>query len=235
MSSSKVSCSAFRCSVASATDLSIALIPVSTASISVESKATPSCALAMAASESESERSRTFFLSSAKSSCLPQYSFLWSSSTCSFLRFFTMPSIMAVTFSKPACLPCSAITRRSRRLRSPVHAPANLRAAPRATTKARIRCARALSPRTCTKLTLEAGKVFLKSSRASSSLRTLMVSAKAVSSSERTFTLSSHSEAFVAQPFSSSAWNFWSSSNAASVLERLFFICSIATPNSPTC
>mmetsp|Transcript_99556 Transcript_99556/g.319539 ORF Transcript_99556/g.319539 Transcript_99556/m.319539 type:complete len:412 (-) Transcript_99556:2-1237(-) len=45
----------------------------------------------------------------------------------------------------------------------------------------------------CTWMKLDAGMAFLNKSRASSSLRTLMVSARAMSSSARVFTISSHS------------------------------------------
>mmetsp|Transcript_95096 Transcript_95096/g.264460 ORF Transcript_95096/g.264460 Transcript_95096/m.264460 type:complete len:244 (-) Transcript_95096:826-1557(-) len=234
MSSLYSECSSLRCSVASATCLSKALIPASRAEISSVSVASPSCALAMACSSSEMVRSKDFLLSSLTSSCFWQYSNFSSSSLCSFFKTVIMSSHILMTLSKPprltAFLPVSASARRSKPGSSPwLEACRALRIT--ATARAR-RCD--TSSRTCTKLALAAlGKVFLNSSSASSWLRTLMVSAKATSSSARVFLRSSHSAVFVSQFFSRSARNFWSSSKAASVSARSSFICTMATPISP--
>mmetsp|Transcript_105865 Transcript_105865/g.287351 ORF Transcript_105865/g.287351 Transcript_105865/m.287351 type:complete len:227 (-) Transcript_105865:763-1443(-) len=188
--------------------------------------AMPSWALAMAVSASEMSRSNPFFLSSASSNCLPQYSFLLSSSTCSRFRVATIPSIIAITFAKPIFLPLSAsmMTSRSALLLG--------RAAFRRRSRARARTAADLRS-TCTSAALGEGRVFLNSSRASSSLRILMVSAIATSSSWRVLLRASHSASFVAQPCSSSFSTAWSSSSCASVSERSFFSSTIETPSSP--
>mmetsp|Transcript_67736 Transcript_67736/g.191972 ORF Transcript_67736/g.191972 Transcript_67736/m.191972 type:complete len:240 (-) Transcript_67736:841-1560(-) len=224
--------SALRCSVASATDLSNALMPASSVAISSERVAIPSSAAAIEWSSFATVRSRAFFLSSEMSSCLPQYSFLLSSSCCSLFRLATMSSIIFMTLSKPPLLraffPDSASARRSScaRSRRP-KAPCALRMAARA----RERIANLLV-RTCTKLALALGSVFLKSSSASSSLSSLIVSARATSSSERVFDRSSHSADFVAQPLLSSARKFLSSSRDSSVSVRSSFICTTFTPSS---
>mmetsp|Transcript_36669 Transcript_36669/g.104353 ORF Transcript_36669/g.104353 Transcript_36669/m.104353 type:complete len:335 (+) Transcript_36669:359-1363(+) len=98
-------------------------------------------------------------------------------------------------------------------------------------------CARweAAVTRSCTKLAPWPGRVFLKRSKASSSLRTLMVSAKATSSSARVLERSSHSCVFVPQLLSSSCKNFLSSEYVAEVSERSSFSCTMATPSSPIC
>mmetsp|Transcript_36546 Transcript_36546/g.79761 ORF Transcript_36546/g.79761 Transcript_36546/m.79761 type:complete len:216 (-) Transcript_36546:755-1402(-) len=189
----------------------------------------PSVAAAIAASSSDRVRSRPFFLSSVVSSCIRQYSFLLSSSTCSFLSKSTIPSIILTTFSKPPFLPLRAKAKRSRRGRKERSTP---RAALWTAAKARARTA-AVLPWICMKLAVGLGSVDLKRSRASSSLRTLIVSANAASSSLRVFMCSSNSEALVAQPLSNSARNFLSSSKAASVSLRSFLSSTISTATSP--
>merc|ERR1719510_2827627 len=88
----------------------------------------------------------------------------------------------------------------------------------------------------CTKLAaLALGKVFLKRSKASSSLRTLIVSANATNSSARVLDLSSHSAVFVAQLFSRFAKNSLSAISAASVSVKSSFISTISMPSSPIC
>merc|ERR1719362_2750995 len=85
----------------------------------------------------------------------------------------------------------------------------------------------------CIKLALALGKVFLNRSKASSSFRTLIVSAKATNSSARVFDRSSHSAVFVAQLFSKFAMNSLSAIKAASVSVMSSFISTISMPSSP--
>mmetsp|Transcript_4652 Transcript_4652/g.10529 ORF Transcript_4652/g.10529 Transcript_4652/m.10529 type:complete len:265 (+) Transcript_4652:35-829(+) len=229
MSSANSACSAFRCSVASATDLSKATIPASKAFISSANATRPSSALAIAASACATLRSWPFLASSVTSSSLPQYSFLLSSSTCSFLSKSTIPSIILTTFSKPPFLPLRAKAKRSRRGRKERSTP---RAALWTAAKARARTA-AVLPWICMKLAVGLGSVDLKRSRASSSLRTLIVSANAASSSLRVFMCSSCSVALVMQPVFNSARNFLSSSKAASVSLSSSLSATISTANSP--
>mmetsp|Transcript_57429 Transcript_57429/g.170905 ORF Transcript_57429/g.170905 Transcript_57429/m.170905 type:complete len:212 (-) Transcript_57429:583-1218(-) len=188
----------------------------------------------MADSSSETVRSRAFFLSSARSNCVPQYSFLCSSSTCSFLSASTISSIIEMTFSKPPCwrafLPLSANTNRSNSVLC--WCLGDFRAVRRAA-MAFERRADAVNS-TCTKLA-ELGSVFLNSSSASSSLRTLIVSASATSSSALVLERSSHSLSFLAQVASRFARKFLSSASAAWVSSRSPFICMMLTPSSPTC
>mmetsp|Transcript_13074 Transcript_13074/g.38123 ORF Transcript_13074/g.38123 Transcript_13074/m.38123 type:complete len:233 (+) Transcript_13074:811-1509(+) len=209
-------------------------MPFSRVPISSARAASASVAVAAAFSSPDRLRSRAFFLSSAMSNCLAQYSFLCSSSSCSFCSTSTMLSHILMTLSNPprlrAFLLLSASTRKSRPARW--SAPARCRAARSAT---RAFAGTVVLVRTCTKLAPVLGSVFLNSSRASSSFSSLMVSARATSSSERVLERSSHSLSLVAQLFSSSAKNFWSSRRAASVSERSSFICTIWTPSSPIC
>mmetsp|Transcript_124056 Transcript_124056/g.347412 ORF Transcript_124056/g.347412 Transcript_124056/m.347412 type:complete len:267 (+) Transcript_124056:136-936(+) len=185
----------------------------------------------MASSESEMDCSKPFFLSSVRSSCLSQYSFFASSSTCSFFKVFSMSSIILMTFSKPIFLPFNAIAMRSSCGRVMELAAAALEMMARACPAAVAR----LSVPSCTKLALPAlGNVFLKRSRASSSFNTLMVSAIATSSSARVFLISSHSAVLVLQLVSSSIWNFVSASSAALVSSKSFAMPAICTPISPT-
>mmetsp|Transcript_65638 Transcript_65638/g.165390 ORF Transcript_65638/g.165390 Transcript_65638/m.165390 type:complete len:259 (-) Transcript_65638:808-1584(-) len=225
--------SAFLVSVASATALSKALMPSSKLAMSSLNVAMASVASAMAFSSSDNVRSRPFFLSSAWSNCKPQYSFLSSSSFCSCLRTATMLSIILMTLSKPpwlnAFLPESATAIKSSAARSLGDA---LCEASRTTSKARARSLEAPDAN-WTKLAPALGNVFLNKSSASSSLRTLMVSAKATSSSARVFERSSHSAVFVAQFVSNSLRKFWSARSAASVSERSSFASTMWTPRSP--
>mmetsp|Transcript_44563 Transcript_44563/g.111968 ORF Transcript_44563/g.111968 Transcript_44563/m.111968 type:complete len:261 (-) Transcript_44563:366-1148(-) len=227
--------SSFLCSVASATDLSNALMPASRAAISSASEAIASLATATSLSSCDITRSKPFFLSSARSNCSEQYSFLCSSSNCSFLSTSTISSIILMTLSKPpwvrALFPTSAKVRKSRLARSWLRAALR---APRIASSARARSLEAaVDDDTCTRLAPAPGRVFLKRSSASSSLRTLMVSARATSSSALVFLRSSHSAVFVLQLFPSSSLNFRSAANASCVSARSAFICAIATPISP--
>mmetsp|Transcript_24694 Transcript_24694/g.69105 ORF Transcript_24694/g.69105 Transcript_24694/m.69105 type:complete len:208 (+) Transcript_24694:842-1465(+) len=172
--------------------------------------------------------SRDFFLSSEVSSSVLQYSFLLSSSSCSFFRVATISSIMAMTFSKPIFLPLSAYSiKATMELPEPALADACCKIA-----RARDRTDAALM-RISTKLALAPGSVFLNNSRASSSLRILMVSASASSSSARTLQRASHSAVFVAHPFSSSARNFSSCAFDSAVSSLSFFISAMDTASSP--
>mmetsp|Transcript_93834 Transcript_93834/g.261229 ORF Transcript_93834/g.261229 Transcript_93834/m.261229 type:complete len:357 (+) Transcript_93834:903-1973(+) len=157
-----------------------------------------------------------------------QYSFLESSSSCSFFRVLTMLSIIAMTFSKPTFLPRSAKAMRS----SSGRPERPVRLAPRNEAKARARRVAVLA-NTCTKLEAALGRVFLNRSSASSLARILMVSASAVSSAERVLERSSHAAACVLQPLSSSDKYFLSERRASSVSERSFFICMMVTARSP--
>merc|ERR1719223_1134303 len=85
----------------------------------------------------------------------------------------------------------------------------------------------------CIRLALPLGSVFLKRSRASSSFKTLMVSARATNASARIFDLSSHSLVFVAHPFSNSAKNFLSAARAFAVSSTSSFMSTISMPVSP--
>mmetsp|Transcript_11792 Transcript_11792/g.35279 ORF Transcript_11792/g.35279 Transcript_11792/m.35279 type:complete len:290 (-) Transcript_11792:437-1306(-) len=229
MSSLYSSFSFFRCSVASATDLSSSTMPAFSAAISSVSVAMSSFAFSMLVSLSEIARDRDFFLSSARSNCSRQYSFLWSSLACSAFRVAIISSTMAMTFSKPIFLPLRASAMRSRRTRCGPFAPCAFSSAARA----RARRAPAVV-RTSTKLEAALGSVFLKSSSASSSFRSLIVSASALSSSPRVFTRASHSFFFFAQLSSRLARNSLSAASASWVSLRSPFICTRATPSSPT-
>mmetsp|Transcript_55628 Transcript_55628/g.154943 ORF Transcript_55628/g.154943 Transcript_55628/m.154943 type:complete len:240 (+) Transcript_55628:910-1629(+) len=177
----------------------------------------------MEASASEMVFSRDFFLSSAESSSLPQYSSLESSSSCSVFRVETISSIILITLSKLGAPPWrdSAIMATRGSLEA--------RAAPRA------RSAAVLVSREWAEVcsSVGDGRVFLKSSSASSSLRILMVSARASSSSARVLHRASHSASFVAQLFFSSARNAWSSLSASEVSSLSLLICAIETASSP--
>mmetsp|Transcript_12387 Transcript_12387/g.24975 ORF Transcript_12387/g.24975 Transcript_12387/m.24975 type:complete len:230 (-) Transcript_12387:25-714(-) len=189
-----------------------------------------SCAEAIAASRSETLRSNSFFLSSLVSRVFSQYSFFESSSACSCFKVATMPSIMARTFSKPIFLP-----RRARKMASSFG-----RLDGNSVFKLAARAARALARKlaaptwTCMKLALALGNVALKSSRASSSLSTLIVSAKATSSSARNLLRSSHSFAFLSQSSFKLDENCLSASSASLVSPKSFFICAMDTPSSAT-
>mmetsp|Transcript_16924 Transcript_16924/g.37188 ORF Transcript_16924/g.37188 Transcript_16924/m.37188 type:complete len:204 (+) Transcript_16924:716-1327(+) len=200
MSSVYSAFSAFRCSVASATDLSSSAMPASKTLISSTKVATASCVFAIANSSSEIVRSSPFFLSPAVSNSVAQYSFFSASSFCSVFKLTTISSIILMTFSKPAALPWIAKAMKSRDGRRCLDARCALRTAINALA---LRLAADLS--TCMKLAAGAGKAFLKRSSASSLFRSWITSERARSSSARVFCRSSHSAFFVSQPFSSSA------------------------------
>mmetsp|Transcript_90278 Transcript_90278/g.255299 ORF Transcript_90278/g.255299 Transcript_90278/m.255299 type:complete len:225 (-) Transcript_90278:812-1486(-) len=178
----------------------------------------------MAVLETSIPRSSSFFWSSDLSSSASQYSFLLSSSACSFLRLAIISSMSWITFSKPAVLPCIARSTRS------ISAPR--RGAERSSWRARARSAAARCW-ICTKLGEAEGNVFLKSSSASSAFKASMVSDSATSSSARTLQRASHSAVFVAHPFSSSARNFSSCAFDSAVSSLSFFISAMDTASSP--
>mmetsp|Transcript_44559 Transcript_44559/g.111953 ORF Transcript_44559/g.111953 Transcript_44559/m.111953 type:complete len:208 (-) Transcript_44559:407-1030(-) len=148
-----------------------------------------------------------------------------------------MSSIILMTLSKPPVLraffPANASDKRSSAALSLGKAAffAALRAS-----KARERTAE-VDTDICTRLALALapGNVFLNKSNASSSLRTLIVSASATNSSARVFERSSHSAVFVLQLLSSSWRKPVSAARAASVSSLSSFAATIATPSSPIC
>ena len=147
--------------------------------------------------------------------------------TCTAVRSLpsrtTISSIMLRTLSKLTFLLCSESEMSSRRL-SWVF------------TEWRARSARLLTSFevTVTCISEVDGRVFLKRSRASSSLRILMVSASASSSSARVFFTSSYSSSFVPQPSFRSARNFVSSARDVFVSSRSSERLTISVPFSPT-
>mmetsp|Transcript_19696 Transcript_19696/g.52245 ORF Transcript_19696/g.52245 Transcript_19696/m.52245 type:complete len:274 (-) Transcript_19696:651-1472(-) len=214
--------------VASLTDASSALMLFSVSAISSASAAMFSSALAIAVSVSAATCSSSFFLSSVESNVDRQYSFLSASSSPSFFKAPTISSIMEMTFSKPIFLPRRASTRKPRRACLGFAWRARCR---RATARDRRS---ALCTFTCSRLALGAGSVFLKSSRASSSFKILIVSARARSSSLRVFTRASYSASFVEHPAFRSASSFLSSRRLPAASSRSAFICTMDTPSSPT-
>mmetsp|Transcript_84053 Transcript_84053/g.235508 ORF Transcript_84053/g.235508 Transcript_84053/m.235508 type:complete len:270 (+) Transcript_84053:789-1598(+) len=231
MRSLKSAFSSLRFSVASATAESKALMPFSNAAISSVSWAMDSSAAAMAASRSDTFRSSSFFLSSLVSSVVTQYSFFVSSSACSVFSDTIISSMSLMTFSKPTFLPWSAKKMVSKRARSETPAkrkPSFNSATARALVLLALTCV-------CRKLLAPGlGNVALKSSRASSSFKTLIVSAKATNSSARSLQRASHSVFFFSQPSSKFAMNFWSAARASCVSSRSFAFSARAMPSSAT-
>mmetsp|Transcript_45763 Transcript_45763/g.83833 ORF Transcript_45763/g.83833 Transcript_45763/m.83833 type:complete len:263 (-) Transcript_45763:733-1521(-) len=226
ISSVNASFSSFRVSVASATSLSRASMPSVRALISSFKVEMPSSASSMANFTVEMVCSKPFSLSSVTSNCFSQYSFLWSSSVCSFAKTSTSSSISLKTFSKLTFLPVSATAMRSNAARLECVAGAFWISA-----RAFLRTSRLLDS-IWTKLGL--GNVFLKSSKASSSFKILIVSAMATFSSALIFSISSHSLSFEAQFSSMSAKNFLSSAKASSVSPISLAMLAMSTPNLPT-
>mmetsp|Transcript_13306 Transcript_13306/g.36006 ORF Transcript_13306/g.36006 Transcript_13306/m.36006 type:complete len:264 (+) Transcript_13306:900-1691(+) len=200
------------------------------AAISSANVAIPALQLSLLWLASSSAFSAAFFLSSAASNSTAQYSFFVSSSTCSFCNISTMSSISLSTFVNSTFLPDSAKAMRS------ILARCRSAACRRALLTADCALRRMAFELTwiCTKLlALADGRVFLKSSSASSSLRVLIVSEIASSSSLRVFCLSAHSADLVEQPFSSSFANAWSSVRESAVSAKSAFISTTATLSSP--
>mmetsp|Transcript_55627 Transcript_55627/g.154938 ORF Transcript_55627/g.154938 Transcript_55627/m.154938 type:complete len:203 (+) Transcript_55627:910-1518(+) len=177
----------------------------------------------MEASASEMVFSRDFFLSSAESSSLPQYSSLESSSSCSVFRVETISSIILITLSKLGAPPWrdSAIMATRGSLEA--------RAAPRA------RSAAVLVSREWAEVcsSVGDGRVFLKSSRESSLFRILIVSAMARSSSVRILERSSHSAFFVAQPVSRPSRKALSSESVLEVSSMSSFMATMSRASLP--
>mmetsp|Transcript_29759 Transcript_29759/g.74799 ORF Transcript_29759/g.74799 Transcript_29759/m.74799 type:complete len:203 (-) Transcript_29759:1009-1617(-) len=202
MSSENSLCSSLRISVNSATSLSRSFKPAERVLISSFNVERPSSASAIAISKSSTLCPKPFFLSSASSNALAQYSFLLSSSTCSFCKVATRLSIILMTLSSPTFWPCNAMARKPNSgclLSMPAWFTAS-----RSNARACSRWRRA-ADLTWTKLADALGNVCLNKSSASSSLRSLMVSAIASNSSLRVFSRSAHSSSFVLQLFSKSA------------------------------
>mmetsp|Transcript_93822 Transcript_93822/g.261194 ORF Transcript_93822/g.261194 Transcript_93822/m.261194 type:complete len:222 (-) Transcript_93822:132-797(-) len=196
-------------------------MPFSKEAISSVSAATMPLASSVAFSRSEIARSRPFFSSSALSSEASQYAFLSSSSACSFFNSATISSIMATTFSKPAV--------RLRRAR----ATKSRRASRFAACSARSACRRTSLDVTCVCSREGLGRVFLKSSNASSEFRILMVSARAKSSSALVFWTTSHSAFLALQFLSRSARKDLSSARDFVVSSRSSLRVSISIPTCP--
>mmetsp|Transcript_162309 Transcript_162309/g.515664 ORF Transcript_162309/g.515664 Transcript_162309/m.515664 type:complete len:227 (+) Transcript_162309:347-1027(+) len=180
----------------------------------------------MALSESAMDCSCCFCLSSDSSNWASQYSFLLSSPSCSLFKFTTISSTMVITFSKPAVFPWRAKAIKSNSGLFDFCAAAWINAKARAFCDATVTC-------TWIKLELAPGKVFLKSSSASSSLSTVMVSESASNSSERVFLISSHSPVLVLQLVSSSDLNFSSAASASCVSSMSFPNSAISMPKRP--
>mmetsp|Transcript_15661 Transcript_15661/g.36020 ORF Transcript_15661/g.36020 Transcript_15661/m.36020 type:complete len:217 (-) Transcript_15661:528-1178(-) len=165
----------------------------------------------------------SFCLSSVKSNCVSQFSFLLSSSVCSFFKVATKSSMSPNTLSKLTFLPVRASAKKS--------------TSGRCEPRTRASSANALDLRTeavsANWIKLGLGRVFLKSSRASSSLRILMVSEIATSSSLRSFSIFSHSAFLVPQFFSRSARNALSSASASVVSSKSLPISAILTAMLP--
>mmetsp|Transcript_95563 Transcript_95563/g.275332 ORF Transcript_95563/g.275332 Transcript_95563/m.275332 type:complete len:280 (+) Transcript_95563:802-1641(+) len=229
MSSLYSAFSAFRCSVASATAVSKDLMPASRALISSVVVSMPSLASAITVDKSSIDRCSSFCLSSAVSNCLAQYSFLSSSSVCSFFSVPTSSSTSWMTFSKPTLRP-----RKASEMKSKPRRPAPRGARARAAAKSSLACERIEAAVTCTcmKLSPGLGKVFLNKSSASSSLRILTVSANATISWARVFFSSSWIFSFSSQFFSRSAAKALSCSRPSAVSSTSFFISAMRMPTS---
>mmetsp|Transcript_145507 Transcript_145507/g.264453 ORF Transcript_145507/g.264453 Transcript_145507/m.264453 type:complete len:329 (-) Transcript_145507:260-1246(-) len=135
---------------------------------------------------------------------------------------------MAVIFSKPAFLPMSA--RAMKLIPKRPLPPCGCTVFSLANAALRCECEVTLS---WTRLELAPGSVFLKSCNASSSFKSLMVSASATNSSLRSFMFASYSPVFVAQFLSMSARNFLSSMTCSSVSDKSAAIWTAFTPSSP--
>mmetsp|Transcript_17476 Transcript_17476/g.26410 ORF Transcript_17476/g.26410 Transcript_17476/m.26410 type:complete len:229 (-) Transcript_17476:31-717(-) len=171
---------------------------------------------------------KSFTLSSTESICFSQYSFFESSSTCSCLSKVTMSSIILRTLEKSTFFPDNASIKKSkaglaleffRELGSFF-----------STSRTWFRT---WEPAFRTWMRLGLGRVFLKRSRASSSLRILIVSWMATSSAARVFWRSCHSLSLVEQEDSSSEASFWSAIKAASDSVRSAFMLATSTLSSP--
>mmetsp|Transcript_105793 Transcript_105793/g.257020 ORF Transcript_105793/g.257020 Transcript_105793/m.257020 type:complete len:212 (+) Transcript_105793:840-1475(+) len=202
-------------------------MPFSSAATSSVRVAMLPSASSMALPKSETANSSSFFSSSFLSSSDSQYAFFLSSLACSWPSNSTMLSIMVRTLSKLTFFPWSASTKKSRR------GSASILRCRLLAMSACNACRRTSLPLALVCRSEGLGSVFLKSSRESSSLRILMVSARATSSSERVFCTTSHSAFFFSQFLSRSAKNFLSSSNDFVVSSKSSFKASISKPVCP--
>mmetsp|Transcript_114835 Transcript_114835/g.203434 ORF Transcript_114835/g.203434 Transcript_114835/m.203434 type:complete len:357 (-) Transcript_114835:455-1525(-) len=223
MVSTKSSCSSLRVFVASATWSSNSLICFLRSAISAVRVLITSSPSLMLLSKSDMSCSRPFFLSSAMSNWSSQYAFLASSSAWSFLSSAISASIILTILSKPIWPPCRAIWMKSK-LGSLLFKALRLCNARWRTTLVVV-C-------TCMKLAA-AGNVFLKSSKESSDVSILIVSANATRSPFDIFWNSSHSFVFAAQFSSRFAKKLWSSAKLSLVFSRSFSCCAMDTPSSP--
>mmetsp|Transcript_36318 Transcript_36318/g.82606 ORF Transcript_36318/g.82606 Transcript_36318/m.82606 type:complete len:224 (+) Transcript_36318:853-1524(+) len=196
------------CSKAATSSVRVAIVPL---------------ASSMALFRSEAAKSSSFLESSFLSISDSQYAFFWSSLACSSPSKATMSSIMVRTFSKLTFLPRRASTKKSS-LGSLICALA-LRAC-------NARCLTSF-PLARVWMNDGLGSVPLKSSRASSSLRILIVSAMATCSSARVVCTTSHSCLFFSQFESRSARNFLSSARDLVVSSKSSFSASIFRPAWP--
>mmetsp|Transcript_102993 Transcript_102993/g.296582 ORF Transcript_102993/g.296582 Transcript_102993/m.296582 type:complete len:231 (-) Transcript_102993:568-1260(-) len=206
-------------------------MPASSVLISSARVATRSLVSAIIVSRSSTERSSSLCLSSAMSSCWPQYSCLCRSSACSCSNVAMSSSIIFRTLSKPILRPRRAKEMKSKRSRL---MPRGMRELAFASISRA--CARMEAEVTCicTKLAVGLGSVFLKSSSASSSFKILIVSDRATTSWARTCFSSSWTLALESQFFSRSAATALSCSRVAAVSPRSFFMLAISTPTSAT-
>mmetsp|Transcript_86826 Transcript_86826/g.202074 ORF Transcript_86826/g.202074 Transcript_86826/m.202074 type:complete len:205 (-) Transcript_86826:680-1294(-) len=145
-----------------------------------------------------------------------------------------MLSIIFKTLSKPPWLNAFLPANAKAIISKPARSPALLALKPHKRASAWLRLDSAFVF-TCTKLAAVLGRVFLKRSSASSSFKTLIVSASATSSSALVFLRSSHSDFLLSHSSLRLAKNLVSSARAASVSESSSLSCTIFTPSSPTC
>mmetsp|Transcript_76663 Transcript_76663/g.119785 ORF Transcript_76663/g.119785 Transcript_76663/m.119785 type:complete len:297 (+) Transcript_76663:718-1608(+) len=218
-------CSDFLSSVASATCLSSALIPSSSAAISEASVEMLSLRSSIALPRSDTVSSNSFRSSSFLSMVFSQYSFFSSSAVCSLPSKTTMSSIIFKTFSKLTFLPLRA--RLIKFSRKSFWAPLLAKAA-------------SACSFTCFAFVFNCnndgvGRVFLKSSSASSSLSSFTVSARANNSSARTLQRTAHSSSLVLQFFSKSFKKTSSAARLFAVSSRSSFWLARSTPSSPIC
>mmetsp|Transcript_50856 Transcript_50856/g.111366 ORF Transcript_50856/g.111366 Transcript_50856/m.111366 type:complete len:253 (-) Transcript_50856:698-1456(-) len=168
----------------------------------------------------------TFSSSSALSSSCSQYVFFSSSSLCSLFKLLIIPLINLLTFSKPTFLPRSANDTSAR------YGDCRARLDFRASSACALISAAELS--TCSNDSCDNVSVFLNSSVESSSFKTLIVSARAASSSCRVADSTSKSfSAFAHFSFSVRA-NCLSCSRVFSVSLRSSLVSTNETASSPT-
>mmetsp|Transcript_44364 Transcript_44364/g.70248 ORF Transcript_44364/g.70248 Transcript_44364/m.70248 type:complete len:252 (+) Transcript_44364:143-898(+) len=196
-------------------------MPSSSALISLESVLIVSSRSAIAFPRSETVSSRFFKSSSVLSIIFSQYSFFSSSDFCSSPSNNTMSSIIFKTFSKLTFFPLRASEIRFKR-KSPFSVCNSDNALAFTDCSVDFNCSNE-----------GVGKVFLKSSKASSSFKSLMVSAIANNSSARTLQRTSHSSSLVLQFFSKSLRKAASSTKDLVVSSKSSFSVASCTPKLP--